>query len=195
MNLERLRAIYDGLATQHHDSHRRCAWSTAEGQETRFLALTTHINVSGALVLDAGCGDGALSDYLTTHFENVRYVGVDCSAEMINVARKEHPESLFIEDDLLQVQGDYDYVLCCGALNHAMENHEVFVRNAITHMFNLAQVAVSICFLSDNAKERFDWLYYYNPNMVFNIARELTPYVVYNHTYADNDFCITMFRR
>ncbi len=62
-----------------------------------FIVASGHIN-QGALVLDAGCGYGRISKWLVK--SGFRVVGVDLSKQMINHARKNMPQAIFIQHDL-----------------------------------------------------------------------------------------------
>jgi SAM-dependent methyltransferase len=66
----------------------------------------------GDKVLDLGCGTGRIPNILGAHFGG--YVGVDCSAEMIEKAIELNPEFNFICEDLLEPsynENNFDVVL------------------------------------------------------------------------------------
>ena len=52
---------------------------------------------SGSLVLDLGCGNGALTKVLQN--KGYRVIGMDASGELLNVARKNYPAIEFIRGD------------------------------------------------------------------------------------------------
>lgn len=80
-------------------------------------------DVTGARVLDAGCGDGRLSCPLLERGNDVTFL--DLSAEMLELARRRVPpehaaRARFIEGPLerFEGQGPFDLVLCIGVLAH-----------------------------------------------------------------------------
>lgn len=74
--------------------------------------LSNHLS-PGDKLLDAGCGYGAASSYLPG--DGVKYVGVDFSPEMIEVARLAYPDRDFRVGDLRRLEFSrryFDFALC-----------------------------------------------------------------------------------
>ena len=188
---------YDDRSARYSQSYRRCGWRSPETQHQRFWALTHHFELNNAIVLDAGCGDGEFFSFTRSEFPHWRYVGIDLSPGMIAQARERFPEALFMEADLRLFTGDYDYVVCSGAVNHQTDNARNALLTALTSLYTMSQVATAITLLSNQSPkdERSDIFVYYDPCEVLALAQTLTPYVDLNHTYAKNDFCLTLFKR
>lgn len=75
--------------------------------------------VVGESVLDVGCGVGHLYEYLPS---NIKYVGVDQSAEMLKRARERNPAANFRQlnmysDDFLNLP-KFETVVCLDVLHH-----------------------------------------------------------------------------
>jgi SAM-dependent methyltransferase len=102
---------YTDKLREHGPTHRGVDWSTAESQTTRFAQLLSVVS-SGGIVLDYGCGYGALVEHLPDPSD---YVGYDISEEMISAARARYPGARFTssEADLKPV----DYVVASGIFN------------------------------------------------------------------------------
>lgn len=82
--------------------------------ETKLLA---EMLAPGLKVLDVGCAAGSLLAVLRTYQLSLDYTGVDCSALMIETARKRFPGVRFevAEGDRLPFQdGAFDLVICTG---------------------------------------------------------------------------------
>ncbi len=65
-------------------------------------------------VLDIGCGNAQLYEYMKSSGLNVEYTGVDFSEKLLEAAKKNNPEATFIHDDvqtLDKINGQYDYVI------------------------------------------------------------------------------------
>jgi len=83
----------------------------------------------GQRVLELGCGRGDLLAALKPS----KGVGVDFSQEMIERARKRHPDLLFIEADCHQLQGldgPFDAVILSDLIDDIWDVQEVFVQLA-----------------------------------------------------------------
>ncbi len=83
----------------------------------------------GQRVLELGCGTGDLLAALKPS----KGVGVDFSQEMIERARKRHPDLMFIEADCHQLQsldGPFDAVILSDLIDDIWDVQEVFVQLA-----------------------------------------------------------------
>ena len=74
-----------------------------------------------ARVLDVGCGDGKV----TALIESASVTGCDRSAEMIELARREHPECTFVVADAreLPFAAAFDVVVSFTALHWVVDRH------------------------------------------------------------------------
>lgn len=86
---------------------------TESGQRDRFDAVVRHLGERDRIVtlLDYGCGTGALAERLPA---NYGYLGFDWAPGMLERAREEHPNNMFL-DDVDQVA--VDYVVAVGTFN------------------------------------------------------------------------------
>jgi len=76
-------------------------------------------------ILDLGCGNGRFLKYLKDEGINVsKYVGIDNSKILLNIAKKENPEAEFIDVDLntmeweKKVKGEFDLIVSFGVMHH-----------------------------------------------------------------------------
>src|SRR5215475_13243740 len=58
------------------------------------------------LILDLGCGDGALTEKLTA--AGARVIGVDASPEMVSAARARGLDARLMDAHHLEFQGEFD---------------------------------------------------------------------------------------
>lgn len=94
-----VRRSYDAVAEQYAASFRD---ELADKPLDRALLGCLIEQAAGdAPIADLGCGPGHVSAWLAGH--GARAVGIDLSAAMIAVARREHPEAEFREGDLLEL--------------------------------------------------------------------------------------------
>ncbi len=83
----------------------------------------------GSLILDVGCGDGFLTKEIARHYDKV--VGIDGSADKINIARQYAPEvefhvSLFEE---FEYDMEFDSIIMINILEH-VDDPILFLKRA-----------------------------------------------------------------
>ncbi|MBI5411851.1 class I SAM-dependent methyltransferase [Candidatus Peregrinibacteria bacterium] len=108
--LEKVKESYDSIA-KGFDQTRRILWKE--------FALFLPYLKKGMTVLDAGCGNGRLFEYLQKR--GIEYLGVDQCEELIEIAKKRYPETKFQVQKLqeLNVSAEtFDAIFCIAALHH-----------------------------------------------------------------------------
>ena len=111
--------IYDAVANRKelheiiYQEHKLIWWRL---QSETAEILHEHIS-AGSVVLDAGCGYGALADCLQDArlLERIRYVGVDISPDLIDLAQRRYPSCSFSQGDLRHLEFPdkaFDWVIC-----------------------------------------------------------------------------------
>jgi len=108
--LKKTEEDYDRIA-EHFSETRFSAWP-------EFLYFQKFIK-KGNRVLDAGCGNGRLSEIVEK--SKADYLGVDISERIIEKAREKYPKNKFEKKDILDLQfseGEFDLVFCNAVLQH-----------------------------------------------------------------------------
>lgn len=68
-------------------------------------------------VLDLGCGNGRLFEFLRP----IDYTGIDSSENLLKEAKKRYPDVSFVNGDMLEIplkDNEFDMVFCIAALHH-----------------------------------------------------------------------------
>lgn len=118
----------DALHAAAHDSRNLARHATS----SRLYRWHTHAfneriaewvrRVAPASVLDAGCGEGFTTDFLTTVLPTARFEGVDVSAGAVAYARHHHGERASYQVgsvyELPYDDDSFDLVLCSEVLEH-----------------------------------------------------------------------------
>jgi 2-polyprenyl-3-methyl-5-hydroxy-6-metoxy-1,4-benzoquinol methylase len=116
VNKDRFKEFYD----------KRSSWRNPKEEEMRFKKTTKAANVpKGAKVLDIGCRDGSLRNYLD---KSVVYYGIDIASEFKG-------ESITIQDitEGTSFESDFfDYIFCIDVLEHLKK--PFFVLNEINRI-------------------------------------------------------------
>ncbi|MBI4117658.1 MAG: class I SAM-dependent methyltransferase [Parcubacteria group bacterium] len=107
--MRQIQTDYDTIAV-HFSQTRKKVWTDLD-------PLLAHVK-NGDKVLDMGCGDGRLYEYLRA--KNVEYLGMDFSEAFIRIARNRYPDLKFIRHDMtrkLSFSG-FDCVFLIASLQH-----------------------------------------------------------------------------
>jgi ubiquinone/menaquinone biosynthesis C-methylase UbiE len=111
------------------------------------------INLSGKVIIDAGCGSGYSSRLIMDEFNPSELIAFDIMPEQIAIAQKRYTDIRFKIGDLTQINipdGTADAVFVFGILHHIPE-----WRKALRNISGfLKQSGV---FLVDEPKYRFTW--------------------------------------
>lgn len=113
-----------------------------------------------SLMLDLACGTGNI----TARFQakGIDMIGVDCSEDMLAIARENHPELMLLCQDAaeLELYGTVDGAICClDSLNHitdyadfkkAIARTALFLEPGRLFVFDLNTVYKHDCVLADN---------------------------------------------
>jgi len=108
-----LKDTYNKIAEDWHRDHQKDDW-WQEGTD-KFVSLFNRDD----LILDAGCGSGVKTRYLVD--KGLSIVGIDISAELLKIAKKEVPEATFYEKDMSQVnelEENFDGIFAQASLLH-----------------------------------------------------------------------------
>ncbi len=111
----------------------------------------------GAPVLDAGCGNGAYSRYLS---DNFKVIGVDISEKQIELARKNAPKALFICKDMTKITFPdryFDGILSFYSIIHVPRDEHYDLLSNFYRMLKVNGVVLLTFHLTDDPES-------YNPD-------------------------------
>lgn len=74
-------------------------------------------------ILELGCGDGRLLNYLNDLDKNINYKGIDLSDKLLNIAKQKHPEHKFVNANMVNQlenieQQRYDFIILIASFQH-----------------------------------------------------------------------------
>jgi SAM-dependent methyltransferase len=178
-------------------SARALDWSGEHSQFLRFRVLTEVGALSGARVLDVGCGLGDLCGWLRANSHDVRYTGIDIAPAMIEAARGRFPDARFEVRDVLSdpVQDSFDYVLSSGIFTHRTAEAKLFFEAMIEQMFALTQKGLAVNCLSRWAEKIEPEEFHADPLEAVAFCRKMTPRVVLRHDYHPGDFTLYLYKK
>lgn len=180
--MEKIEEHYRRLFQLYGDSYKSAQWSDRLTQNKRFKVLCDIENLNGKKILDFGCGTGDLATFLKEENINVQYTGVDLVDELLECARKKHPEFSFGKLEQFEDQ-KFDYILISGVFNNKIDDNRKFYENTLKKLSNQANKGIAFNLLSNYVDYYDENLFYENPENVFKYAKTLTPYVMIRNEY------------
>lgn len=199
--LNEVAGYYSEKIERHGDTPLGVDWNGKEGQVIRFQQLCKVIDTGrvGRLSLsDIGCGYGALLDYLTENYDLSSYLGIDVSAEMIEIAKarnaKMHASRFLLtsEPDVIS-----DYSVASGIFNVRLGRKDAEWHDYMLDMLAILDRSSRFGFsfncltsYSDEDKKR-GYLYYADPCYLFDLCkRKYSRQVALLHDYGLYEFTI-----
>ncbi len=170
-------------------------WTSADAQLQRFEVLSAIADLDHQILLDAGCGHGDLRAYLYTKYPSMTYIGIEQIPELLDRAVEQYahiPETIFLQGDFTSATlPEVDYILACGSLNYRSSDPE-FIYKTIEKLFKDSKKGFGFNLLS-MLHEPHPLIVAYNPVLILDFCRTLTPHVRLIENYRENDFSIFMY--
>jgi SAM-dependent methyltransferase len=187
-DMKALERHYSDLFRQHGDSPAAVQQRDHATQERRMQRLCEIVDDVGRMrVLDFGCGSGHLLTVLRRDFAFAGdFTGYDLSAAHIDAARCKFPDARFERRNVLEqgVGGRFDLVMINGVFNNLIGDNWRFMTEALTLLYEAADVGVAFNCLSSYVDYRDAGLYYAEPESVFAFCKKsLSPFVTLRHDY------------
>jgi len=166
-------------------------------QALRHGVLASALRGPNPSILEVGCGLADFYKFLLDHKHDCSYHGYDIVPEYIAECRQILPEAqvalrnIFMEG----IDGTYDTIVMSQVLNNRYQRSDNMqvMRRALELSFAHSRVSVAIDMLSTYVDFRNPDLFYYAPEEIFRIAKEMAPRVVLRHDYRAFEFCIQLY--
>ncbi len=195
--------FYAGLE-HHEDAARRVAWRALDDQVLRLEVLLDAIEHGDypISILDVGCGVGTLYGLLAATGRLGGYLGIDLLPAMIETARRNHPAGRFLEADLLTLEGTetFDLVVCSGALNVKVGDHERWVVRMLRAMWQRARLALAVNFqwtraYTTNPRSAGDPdIFHAKRSTLLDWCEQLTPWLAMRQDYLGDDVAFYLYK-
>jgi SAM-dependent methyltransferase len=194
---ERNVQYYTELIGKYGVDVRALNWGSRESQQLRFSILAHVGQLSGATVLDVGCGMGDFFGWLKDRGVNVKYTGIDITPKMIETARERFPEAQFEVKSVHEIEPSnaYDYAIASGIFYYRQTEPFQFMKEMIARLFRTSNTAIAFNSLSGWAPEKDGKEFYANPLETLTFCRNLTSWVVLRHDYHLRDFTIYLYKK
>ena len=198
--IRKTREVYGELYSKYGYSSKSLGWDKGK-QFLRFHQLSSDWDLSGARILDVGCGFGDFVGYLElTGVSDFVYLGVDMLESFVVEGRSRFGREgvEFACGDFLNMEfvSNFDFVVSSGIFNLKVTGVDGYTRieETLTKMFSMAEQAVSADFLSDKLDYRHPRNFCSSPEKILNMAYELSRNVALTNTYFPFEFAVTIYK-
>lgn len=167
------------LIAEHFARTRYYIWNDIE-------EATKNFDLNNKKVLDLGCGNGRLYEFLTS--KGVKYTGLDLSEKLIKIAKNKYPEGSFVSGNLLNTpfkDGEFDFIYCVATLHHIPSKE--LREKAIKEIYRILKPGGQIFFTN--------WYFWNKPNYIKQIfADRKLPFGDFMMPWKKQDTSITTSR-
>ena len=169
----------------------------AEKQIVRYEVHASALRGEAPEVLDIGCGLAGFLRFLRAQTRPCVYTGYDILPEYVRECCSRHPKSRFEMRNALcdGIDGIYDTIVMSQVLNNRYQYSDNIA--VMSTMLSLAyahtRVSVSVDMMSNYVDYEDPALFYYSPEDIFRIAKQISKRVVLRFDYRPFEFCIQLY--
>ena len=171
-------------------------WFSKESQLKKFDILTEIGDLNNSSVLDIGCGNGDLCDYLNKKYTGVNYTGIDFIKNFLDNAieqNKQHANTKFYRGDFMSGElPTADYIFACGSLNYKNSDPD-FVFKAIVRLYQYCKIGFGFNLLNETTNQE-GILTGYSTEIITNYCKTLSPFIELKTGYEDGDFTVLVWK-
>jgi SAM-dependent methyltransferase len=182
---------------KHGHSAEALGWGKNGRQEVRFGVLCeAALSDVHSSVLDVGCGFADLYRFLKTNGWQGTYTGIDIVPALVEKAKELSPEADVRNQDLDENLGNYDYVVASGIFNAKFidDNNEEHIQQMLNNMFELANKAVMVDFLSTYVDFKKEEGWHTSPEWAYALGRSMSKRLLLRSDYLPFEFALIVYK-
>lgn len=198
---------YERCLAEHGDSHLGVDWPNARDAETRYRVMLDVIAPAPerpVTLLDFGCGAGHLYEYLLQQGRaEIEYVGVDASAQFVELCRRKFPHVRFHCLDVLAGDSalpEADYVVMNGVLTEkrglAFDEMRDYMERLLVRVFRCARVGLAFNVMSAHVDWQRDDLFHMPYDRLAEFLRNhLSRHFLFRADYGLYEYTTYVYRK
>lgn len=184
---------YYDSCLQNFNDYKSCGWIDSQSQTLRYSAMfETGIIQSNSTILDWGCGDGNLIEFLQNiNFNFKNYTGYDINPKMIDFALNKFPDNNFTSK---LSRSKTDWVVASGIFSIDISEDEM--KSEIQSMWKHSKIGVAFNLISDGWSGAGRNLCTWNKSQVLEWVSSNFPKIKVVQGYlGDEDFTVFLLRQ
>jgi SAM-dependent methyltransferase len=197
-SLDKLRQCYGEFTRKYGYDPHSVGWTGRPEQLLRMKVLADiEPNWSNQSVLDVGCGFCNLVDVLRVRGFCGRYVGVDITDEVLEIARQCHPEVEILNRCILTepFTEKFDYTMASGTFNIKFcDDMSGYVAKMLKVLFEHSTKGVAVNYLSTYVDFQHPLGHHTDPGWIFDRAKKLSKRVILRHDYMPYEFTLYLYK-
>jgi SAM-dependent methyltransferase len=159
-----------------------------------FVNFTSHPIHS---ILDVGCGFGDLGNWLSSHFPNINYTGIDINPNLVEIGKRNFGLNLYQSNNIYDFEeNSFDLVISNGIFNAQLhhENQLDYLENHLFSFHKICRVGFSCDFMSQYVDFKHPGSYHTKEQDVIDIIKKLSKRYIIRNDYLDYEFMVYMFK-
>jgi SAM-dependent methyltransferase len=197
---------YEECLAKHGDSHLGVDWPKPQDAETRYrvmLELIRRPRPSFSTLLDFGCGASHLYEHILANgIIGIEYVGLDLSAQFIELSRKKFPNNRYVCTDILEHPETVpasDYIVMNGVFTEkrglTFDEMLAYFERMLRAAFSKAQMGIAFNVMSKHVDWERDDLFHLPFDMLAQfLIRSLTRNFVIRNDYGLYEYTTYVYR-
>jgi len=188
-------ARYDARLSEYGATEKALGWGEKGRSRIRFHVLASRWNLTGARILDFGCGFGDFLGYLqAAGVRPAAYTGIDVNESLVAIARERYPDGAFVCGDMLAghtfAPDAFDYAVSSGVFNFKLRDNAGFIEKAFAEFHRIAARGFAGNFLSDRVEYKLDDTYHADPAAILSLGLRYSNNVVLRNDYMPYEFTL-----
>ncbi len=189
---------YEQRLKKYGYSPKALGWGKNGRENIRFKILTQVGICKDSSILDVGCGFGDYSKYLRSNYWKGRYLGVDITESLLEIARKQFVDINVKKLDILEseIEQKYDFVVGSGIFNAKLhhEDNNKYIEKMLSKMYDIANYGVAVDFMSSYVDFQHKDAFHASPENIFTFGRTLTNRLTIRNDYMPFEFALYLYK-
>lgn len=188
--------IYDKAFAETSDKNAHNACNNKASHYFRFSEILHFIDDTDCSILDIGCGNGRLLEFLNFNGYTGKYTGIDINSNLLGEAKKDFPGYSFKCMDFFESMiPKHDYVVLSGTFNANFGQDMAFIYKFIDRMFELSKKKIIFNAISSCVNFRQEEMFYIDPcELIRHSVEKLSPKYEIRHSFVPYNFTMCIHK-